>query len=125
MELELEVFELAKGMLGQTPGPEREKSLEGMCACAVDELRGRLRESVAIEDMGGSFARAAATLALSFYIGAGCLSEAESFSAGSVSVKRRSASDAQTAAASLRRQAELMLTGYLTDSGFDFRAVRG
>lgn len=125
MELEREVFELAKGMLGQTPCPEREKSLENMCASAVDELEGRLRENVSMEDMKGSFVRAAATLGLSFYIGAGCLSETESFSAGSVSVKRRSASDTQAAALSLRRQAELMLTGYLTDSGFDFRAVRG
>lgn len=125
MELEREVFELAKGMLGQLSGPEGEKSLESMCAAAVDELKGRLRESVSVEDIEGSFVRAAATLALSLYIGAWSLSGVESFSAGSVSVKKKSASDSQAAALSLRRQAELMLMGYLTDSGFNFRAVRG
>ena len=125
MELELEVFDLAKDMLGQSLGPEGERSLEGMCASAIDELKGRLRENISIENMERHFARAAATLALSFYIGAESLSREESFSAGSVSVRRRSAADTQAAVQSLRRQAELMLMGYLRDVGFDFRAVKG
>lgn len=125
MELEREVFELAKGMLGRPSAPEGDGALEGMCAAAVDELKGRLKEGVSTESLEGSFARAAATLALSLYIEAGSLSGVESFSAGSVHVKRTGASASQTAALSLRRQAELMLMGYLVDGGFDFRAVKG
>lgn len=124
MELEREVFELAKVMLGGSAGAESDGIIESMCVAALDELRDRLREDVSAESLGGSFTRAAATLALSFYIGAGSFLGVESFSAGGLKIKRRNASDAQTAAASLRRQAELMLTGYLKDSGFDFRTVK-
>lgn len=125
MELEQEVYEMAGVMLRQPVDGDGERALRGFCQAALDELGGRLRENVTPESIGGGFVRAAATLALSLYISAEAVSPAESFSAGSLSVRRRSSKSAAEAAVSLRRQAELMLTGYLRDSGFEFRAVRG
>ena len=68
--------------------------------------------------------RAAGVLAVALFIGLEYPS-ADSFSAGSVTLKRRGAEATKNASQSLRNQAELMLTGYLKDGGFCFGAVRG
>lgn len=51
--------------------------------------------------------------------------DASSVKVGSVTVSRRGSGSVRSSAASLRKQAETMLAGYLKDSGFDFRGVRG
>lgn len=123
--MESEIFELALSMVGESLEQERENVLESMCAAAEQELMSRLKTGVLPEDAGESFIRAAAALGVSMYILTQCAAPVESFSAGSLSVKRRSGEGAQAAAFVLRRQAEMMLAGFIKDSGFDFRAVRG
>ena len=63
---------------------------------------------------------AAGMLALSMYIAASGSGEVTAFKAGNLSVERRGG---ESAADSLRRQAELLLSGYMEDQGFAFRCI--
>lgn len=123
MEIYQEIFDKAKAM-AQGRFPETaEAVLQDMCKAAYDEFSGRLQKDVDIADIEEKFIRAAAMLGVALCMGLDPELE-ESFSAGSVSVKRLSASSRRDAAASMREQAELMLSGYLDDGGFAFRTVR-
>ncbi len=102
----------------------QEETLREMCRAAQFELLGRLRGEVTADSIQGQFIRAAATLALSLYLGLEADGGISGFTAGSVRVERQRGADLRAGAESLRRQAELMLTGYLSDGGFSFRAVR-
>ena len=51
--------------------------------------------------------------------------ETSVFSAGNLSVSRRTPEQVNASAYTLRRQAESMLSAYLVDNGFDFRGVQG
>lgn len=124
MDIYEEIIEKARAMVqgGVTEG--QEEALREMCRAAQFELEGRLREEVSVEAIHAQFVRAAATLALSLYLGLEADRGFSGFSAGSVRVEKRTGADVRASANSLRRQAELMLTGYLSDGGFSFRAVR-
>lgn len=124
MAAEKAVFELAKVLVREPMDAGELAALESMCRAAEEELSTRLREELTAEDVGDRFTLAAATLGLSLYVGAGSGGQAESFTAGSMSLRRRSAGGTAEAAELLRRQAELMLAGSLIDGGFEFRAVR-
>lgn len=124
MELKQAVFEKAKLVYREELSPAAEAALFEMCAAACCEFLGRLREEVSLEGIYEDFVRSAAVLAVSLYIGLDC-SEVDSLSAGSLRLKRRGSNAGRQTAASLRSQAELMLTGYLKDTGFCFKAVRG
>ena len=63
---------------------------------------------------------AAGMLALSMYIAASGSREVTAFKAGNLSVER---ARGESAADSLRRQAELLLGGYLEDQGFAFQCI--
>ena len=65
---------------------------------------------------------AAGMLALSMYIAASGSGEVTAFKAGNLSVET---AGSESAADSLRRQAELLLSGYLEDQGFAFMCIDG
>jgi hypothetical protein len=104
--------------------PEQEECLREMCRASQFELLGRLRGEVSPLEIQSQFVRASATLALSLYLGLEAGGELTGLSAGSLHIERQKSADLRTSVESLRRQAELMLAGYLSDGGFSFRAVR-
>ena len=89
------------------------------------ELEGRLRAGVTPGEIMSAFVSAAGVLALSMYIQLGDTSDIGSFKAGNMTVNLRGGDSRAVSAASLRRQAELMLAAWLEDRGFDFLGVRG
>ena len=111
------------GLLGD-PEPEEEALLEALCAAAIQELTGRLKEGWTAEDCGTAFPVAAAWLAL-----AGLRTGREengipvSWTAGAVSVK--GTEGAGQPAETLRAQAERLMAPFLRDETFYFRGVRG
>jgi len=99
--------------------------LEKLCAAAASELESRLRAGVSSNGIGELFVTAAGVLALSMYVQVGGADGAKSVKAGNVTVSRRDAGNGAVSAASLRREAETMLSAYLCDRGFEFVGVRG
>ncbi len=88
-------------------------------------MESRLREGVSPDDIGELFITAAGMLALSMYIEVGAADDAAGVKAGNVTVSRRGAREGIASAASLRREAEAMLSAFLKDRGFGFVGVRG
>lgn len=113
----------ALALLGGEPGDTR--VLGNLCAAAASELEARLRDGVVTDEIGELFITAAGILALSMYIEVGGADAAESVRAGNVTVSGRSARDAVLSVATLRREAEAMLSAYLKGRGFEFMGVRG
>ena len=106
-------------------GEVSETVLMTLCMSAAEELRGRLRSGVSAAEIKERFVAAAGVLALSMYIAAGAspAPAVRSFRAGNLSVS--CAGTEVPSAASLRRQAERMLSAYLRDEEFAFLGVRG
>ncbi|MEG1490886.1 MAG: hypothetical protein RRY04_01180 [Oscillospiraceae bacterium] len=123
MDIDLEIFDKAKLLMKENLDARAEKLLKEMCVMARFELEKRLKSEISLVEIRDQFVRAAGALAVSLFIGLET-SEVESFSAGSVSVKKRGVVSAKASAESLRWQAELMLCGYLEDRSFDFRTVK-
>ena len=124
MDLAQEIFEKAKLIYREELSAPLESALYEMCVAACGELVSRLKDDISVENIHDEFVRAAGVLGLALFIGLDC-SALDSFSAGNVTLKKRGYEAAKSSAASLRNQAELMLTGYLKDGGFYFGAVRG
>lgn len=124
MTINDEILTKAKLLLKEQISSEEETVLAEMCDMACEELMGRFKKEVLLENIHNSFVRSAATLALAMLLEAET-GQVQSFSAGSVRVIRKDPAQVRASADSLRRQAELMLLGYLKDNGFGFRAVRG
>ena len=124
MEIYAEILEKAKLLMRKELSESEEGVLYEMCLSAYSELLGRLKDGISTEDIREQFVRAAGALALSMYVGIDA-SQLDGYTAGGLSVRRRSARTSRDAALSLRRQAELMLTGYLKERNFNFLAVRG
>lgn len=124
MTINEEIFAKAMLLVKGELLKDEEAVLKEICAMACDELMGRLKEDVLLTDIHDSFVRSAGTLALAMFLEAET-SQVQSFSAGSVHVSRQNPAQIRASADSLRRQAELMLLGYLKDYGFGFKAVRG
>ena len=97
-----------------------ETVLQSLCAAASAQLLARLKEEVDREAIRSEFVMAAGMLALSMYIAASGSGEVTAFKAGNLSVERRGG---ESAADALRRQAELLLSGYIEDQGFAFRCI--
>ncbi|MGN1002552.1 MAG: hypothetical protein ACI4PC_07245 [Oscillospiraceae bacterium] len=114
-----EILAFARQALGDQ---EKGELLQSLCQAASGELRARLREGVAPEDIRETFVTAAGVLALSLYT---ALEEAAlpgEVKAGSLSVKKGGGG---ASAAVLRQQAEALLAAYLQDQGFAFLGVKG
>lgn len=114
-----EIMAFARQALGDESSGNLLKSL---CEAASGELRARLRQGVAPEDIKETFITAAGVLALSMYMALEESAFSGQVKAGSLSVTR---SGGGASAASLRQQAEAMLAAYLQDQGFAFLGVRG
>ena len=118
-----DILDKAKTVYRETLSTAEESTLYEMGLAAHAELERRLRDGVSVESIYDEFVRAAGVLAVALFVGLDCAG-AESFTAGSVTLKRGGTSSARRAAASLRSQAELMLAGYLRDGAFCFGTVR-
>ncbi|NCB73456.1 MAG: hypothetical protein EOM51_01745 [Clostridia bacterium] len=123
MDIKQEIFEKAKLVYRQELSASAEGSLNEMCAAAYAELISRLKDEVSIDTIHDDFVRAAGILSIAMFIGLDC-PEVDSFSAGSVTLKKRGEIAKRNSVESLRNQAELMLAGCLKDGGFCFRAVK-
>lgn len=123
MTISEEIYAKALSMLKEFPSQVEESRLRECCAAAEYELTDRLKEGISLESIHEQFVRGAGVLGLSMYVGMS-IDPVETASAGRVSVKRRGSSGAAASARSLRRQAELMLLGFIEKNDFDFRAVR-
>ena len=123
MDTDKDILAKAKTVYRETLSTAEESALYEMGLAAHAELERRLRDGVTVESIYDEFVRAAGVLAASMFVSLDCAG-ADSFTAGSVTLKRGGASSTRKAAASLRSQAELMLAGYLRDGTFCFGAVR-
>lgn len=123
MDINQEIFEKAKLVYKEELPTSAESTLLEMCAAAHNELLRRLKDGVSVDTIHDEFVRAAGVLGIALFIGLDCPS-IDSFSVGNVTLKKRGDAAIRNASQSLRNQAELMLSGYLKDSGFCFRAVR-
>lgn len=123
MDIKQEIFEKAKLVYKEELSAETESSLYEMCVAAYCELLQRLKDEVLLETIHDEFVRAAGVLGIALFVGLDCPTM-DSFSAGNVTLKKRSDEGTRSSSESLRNQAELMLAGYLKDGGFFFGAVR-
>ena len=120
--MEQTIRKLAETVSGA--GEDEATLLVALCGAAIRRWRGRLREGLTAEDCGTAFACAAAfTAAADMMAGGG--GDVESFTAGQVSVKGRTAAETAALAASLRRAAEELMAPYTAPGDFAFLGVRG
>lgn len=117
-----EIFAKAKSISREYMTEKDEEVLLNMCDPAYEELCSRLKPQVSKEAIHHHLVGACAALALSFYVGLN-LESVEEMTAGNIRVRKRTSEATKENAACLRRQAELMLTGWLDDRGFYFRTV--
>ena len=94
--------------------------METLCKAAAAQLLARLKKDVDREAIRSEFVMAAGMLALSMYIAASGSGEVTAFKAGNLSVEM---AGGESAADALRRQAELLLSGYIEDQGFAFQCI--
>ena len=94
--------------------------METLCRAAAAQLLARLKKGVDREEIRSQFVMAAGMLALSMYIAASGAGEVTAFKAGNLSVEM---AGSESAADALRRQAELLLSGYIEDQGFAFECI--
>lgn len=109
------ILTMARNLCG---AEEDDTLLEALCSAAEMVWNARLRAGVTAGDCGEAFLCAAAmTAAADYEAGRG---EVESFTAGELSVKRRSGGSE-----ALRQAAERLMEPYVSVQGFAFRGVRG
>ena len=99
---------------------EQTEMLTALCSAATASLTARLKEGLQPEDCKADFIAAASLFALAALNGVKAAGGVEQFTAGDLTVRRASGSDA--ASNVLRNQAELMIAPYLQDR-FSFRGV--
>ena len=115
------IFALAKA-LGRVESGDEDALME-LCTLAEQELLGRLREDVRVEDCEEAFRTGAAWLALAGL----CVADqgVESFTAGGLTIKHGGGASAIERSGMLRKRCEEVMRAYLKDEGFCFRGVRG
>lgn len=99
-------------------------SLEGAAAVAEAELLSRLRPGIEVSSVEPQFVAAGALLTLAVHMTAKAADGVASYSAGNMSVSM-SGANTKNAASQLRRQAEMLLSGLISDDGFAFLGVDG
>lgn len=117
--MQYRMMELARGMGGCPEG--QEEALLCACSAACQQLRAALREGVTEQDCADAFALAGAWLALAAMEIGGAAGQAESFTAGDVSVRT---GDTGRNARTLRKQAWELIAPWVKDHGFLFYGVR-
>lgn len=123
MDIYQEIFAQAKKFNREELSPEEQDALFEMGKPAYIELCSRLKPEFTPESIMTTLITACALLALSFYVSLN-LENIEELSAGYIRAKRRTPEATRELADSLRRQAELIMTGQLQDRSFSFRTVR-
>lgn len=113
-----QIMELARAL--GNPTQQEEGLLFTLCEAAAKELSASLRDGVTPEQCAESFAVAGAWLALSGLEVSRGPGQAQSFSAGDLTVH---GGDAQGKAAMLRRQAMTLMGGWVKDRNFLFYGV--
>lgn len=114
------IMELAR-TLGNVRADE-EELLGTLCGAAQRELTGTLRDGVRPEDCPETFALAGAWLALAGLEVSRGAGQAQSFSAGDVSIHSGNSGEK---ARLLREQAKKLMAGWTRDNTFLFYGVRG
>lgn len=114
------IMELAR-TLGNVSADE-EELLATLCGAAGQELTGALRAGVTPEDCPEAFALAGAWLVLAGLEVSRAAQQAESFTAGDVTVRGGSAGDK---AQMLRAQAKRLMAGWTKNDTFLFYGVKG
>lgn len=117
------VLTLARELSGS--GEAEEALLELLCQAAEQRWNKRLRPGVTAEDCGEAFPCAAAFTAAADLAAARGGDGVSGFTAGSVSVRIRSAAESCALAESLRRTAERLMAPFAAPEDFCFRGVRG
>ena len=117
--MQYRMMELARNMTGDGEG--QEEALLCACCAAREQLNAALREGVTEQDCADTFALAGAWLALAAMDTGGAAGQAESFTAGEVSVR---VGDTQQNARTLRKQAWELMAPWVKDRGFLFYGVR-
>ena len=106
-------------------GEDEEPLLEALCQAAERQWERRLRPGVTAEDCGKAFPCAVAFTAAADLAAARGGEGVSGFTAGSVSVRIRSAAESCALAESLRRTAERLMAPFAAPEDFCFRGVRG
>ena len=117
------VLTLARELSGA--GEAEEALLELLCQAAEQRWNKRLRPGVTAEDCGEAFPCAVAFPAAADLAAARGGDGVSGFTAGSVSVRIRSAAESCALAESLRRTAERLMAPFAAPEDFCFRGVRG
>ena len=117
------VLTLARELSGA--GEAEEALLELLCQAAEQRWNMRLRPGVTAEDCGEAFSCAVAFTAAADLAAARGGDGVSGFTAGSVSVRIRSAAESCALAESLRRTAERLMAPFAAPEDFCFRGVRG
>lgn len=119
-----EILALAKA-LGHVE-KEQEDVLRELCVLAQEELKRRLRKDIEVEDCESAFRLGAAWLALAGLCAAKAAEDdVESFTAGSVTIRRGGGKLPLERSAGLRAQAEQVMGPYMEDACFQFMGVQG
>lgn len=120
--MEEEIF-AAANCICNASGQE-EEYLRALCRAEAAQLERRWKEEPT-EETRGVFVCAAAWLAAADYFSGRGASGAASWQAGDVRIQEPAATACGAAAENLRRAAESLLRGMLSDEGFAFLGVRG
>lgn len=113
-----EICAAAEAMSGIDAG-----ALAGAAGIAEAEIISRLRPGVAAADIAGRFVAAGALLALAVHMAVSSADGVTAYSAGNMSVSL--VGNGASCADTLRRQAEAVLQGCVSDDGFAFMGVNG
>ena len=115
------ILELAREMCGAEEG---DPLLEALCHAAETAWTARLKHGVTPADCGEVFLCAAAFTAAADHLAGQCGGDVESFTAGEISIKKRSGSGWNDSEA-MRKIAERLMAPYVAEERFAFKGVRG
>ena len=119
--MEEQILRLAENLTG-AEGAELEV-LATLCAVEDTLWCDRLRPDLTPEDCGEAFLCAVAFCAAADFYAIQSVEDVESFTAGEISIKRRSGDNGGKATA-MRQTAERLMAPYAAAGGFAFKGVR-
>lgn len=120
--MEERILELARTVLGEQSD---ETLLKALCAVAAERWRLRLRPEVTETDCGDAFCCAAAYTAAADLAVSRSGEGVESFTAGQVSIRMRTAAEYAGAGLALRQAAERLMAPYVEPEDISFKGVQG
>ena len=118
-EMTERILELARELCGAEEG---DPLLAALCRAAETAWTARLKRGVTPVDCGEVFLCAAAFTAAADHLAGQCGGSVESFTAGELSIKKRSGWNDSEA---MRKIAERLMVPYVAEERFAFKGVRG